>query len=108
MFDGLYVISPGSGLSCPRCRAGLTADVAPGSRRQNHTISPYAANVRPEPKLRRRKRPSQPAPRQRDEMRKTSLWRHGLRPNILLICVNVKRIFGIFVGWVERSETHRF
>jgi len=25
--------------------AGLTASVAPGSRRQDHTISPYAAGV---------------------------------------------------------------
>src|SRR5262249_7521009 len=39
-----YTSSPrGSGLSCPRCRQEIPADVAPGSRRQDHTTSPYAA-----------------------------------------------------------------
>src|SRR5215470_17663809 len=41
--DGLYVISPGSGLVAPVACWALPASVAPGSRRQNHTISPYAA-----------------------------------------------------------------
>jgi hypothetical protein len=38
-----YTCSPrGSGLSCPRCRR-IPAGVAPGSRRQDHTTSPYVA-----------------------------------------------------------------
>jgi hypothetical protein len=41
-----YTCSPrGSGLSCPRCRREIPDGLAPGSRRQDHTISPYAANV---------------------------------------------------------------
>jgi hypothetical protein len=43
-----YTCSPrGSGLSCPRCRRETSADVAPGSRRQDHTTSPSAAVFRP-------------------------------------------------------------
>ncbi len=45
MFYGLYVLSPGKRPFLPPLRAGLTASVAPGSRRQDHTISPYAAGV---------------------------------------------------------------
>src|ERR1700752_3291437 len=37
----------GGGLSCPRCRRRISADVAPGSRRQDHTTSPYAAAFSP-------------------------------------------------------------
>ena len=40
---GLYALSPGKRPFLPPLPAGLTADVAPGSRRQDHTISPYAA-----------------------------------------------------------------
>ena len=42
-FYGLYVLSPGKRPFLPPLRAVLTADVAPGSRRQDHTISSYAA-----------------------------------------------------------------
>jgi hypothetical protein len=43
-----YTCSPrGSGLSCPRCQRETLANVAPGSRRQDHTTSPYAAFFRP-------------------------------------------------------------
>src|SRR5205807_5382440 len=43
-----YTCSPrGSGLSCPRCQRQTCRSVAPGSRRQDHTISPYAALLRP-------------------------------------------------------------
>jgi hypothetical protein len=42
---GLYVLSPGKRPFLPPLLAGLTANVAPGSRRQDHTISPYAACV---------------------------------------------------------------
>jgi hypothetical protein len=74
-----YTCSPrGSGLSCPRCAGGDLPQVAPGSRRQDHTISPYAAAfssgmrtcLTPQ-------RPSQPAPTCRDD-RDTSLRRHGV------------------------------
>src|SRR5690242_19189542 len=42
-FYGLYVLSPGKRPFLPPLPAGLTADVAPGSRRQDHTTSPTAA-----------------------------------------------------------------
>ncbi len=45
-FYGLYVLSPGKRPFLPPLPAGLTADVAPGSRRQDHTTSPYAAHFR--------------------------------------------------------------
>jgi hypothetical protein len=35
----------GSGLSCPRCPRETLANVAPGSRRQDHTTSPSTAGV---------------------------------------------------------------
>src|SRR5689334_11317031 len=44
-FYGLYVLSPGKRPFLPPLPAGLTANVAPGSRRQDHTTSPYAAGV---------------------------------------------------------------
>ena len=91
-FDGLYVLSPGSGLSCPRCCMGLTSSVAPGSRRQDHTISPYAAAFRLAGDRLTPQRPSQPAPTLRDDAHRP-LWRHGLRRKILLIYGNVKRDF---------------
>ena len=57
-----YTRSPrGSGLSCPRHCMGLTSSLTPGSRRQDHTTSPYAAAFRRCKHL-RSKRPSQPAP----------------------------------------------
>src|SRR5262245_42649628 len=46
-FYGLYVISPVSGLFCHRRGMGLTTRLTPGSRRQDHTISPSALSVRP-------------------------------------------------------------
>ena len=42
-----FELSPGSGLVCPRSAGGDLPQVAPGSRRQDHTISPYAADVSP-------------------------------------------------------------
>src|SRR5689334_2247125 len=44
-FYGLYVLSPGKRPFLPPLPAGLTANVAPGSRRQDHTTSPYASSV---------------------------------------------------------------
>src|SRR5438128_4626267 len=38
---------PGKRPFLPPLPAGLTANVAPGSRRQDHTTSPYAAAFRP-------------------------------------------------------------
>ena len=46
-FYGLYVISPVSGVVCHRREMGLTTRLTPRSRRQDHTISPYAAAFRP-------------------------------------------------------------
>jgi len=37
---GLYVLSPGTGLSCPRDRRIITASVTSASGGQDHTISP--------------------------------------------------------------------
>src|SRR5262245_54586378 len=44
-FYGLYVLSPGKRPFLPPLSAREPANVAPGSRRQDHTISPYAAAV---------------------------------------------------------------
>src|SRR5436190_14708911 len=44
---GLYVLSPVSGVVCHRRGVGLTTRLTPRSRRQDHTISPYAAAFRP-------------------------------------------------------------
>src|SRR5205807_9538824 len=61
---GLYVLSPGKRPFLPPLPAGLTADVAPGSRRQDHTTSPYAASVTSGELTRLTpQRPSQPTPR---------------------------------------------
>ena len=47
-FYGLYVLSPVSGLYCHRCPASTGRQGwTPGSRRQDHTISPAAAVVSP-------------------------------------------------------------
>jgi hypothetical protein len=45
--DGLYAISPVSGVVCHRRKVGLTTCLTPRSRRQDHAISPYAAHFRP-------------------------------------------------------------
>jgi hypothetical protein len=43
-FTAYFVLSPVSGLSCHRRCVGLTSSsLTPGSRRQDHTTSPYAA-----------------------------------------------------------------
>jgi len=44
-FKAYFVLSPGSGLFCPRSQRQLAPKVAPGSRRQDHTTSPSAADV---------------------------------------------------------------
>ena len=44
---GLYVLSPVSGVVCHRRKVGLTTRLTPRSRRQDHTISPYAAAFSP-------------------------------------------------------------
>ena len=47
-FYGLYVLSPGKRPFLPPLPAGLLpTGVAPGSRRQDHTTSPSAADVSP-------------------------------------------------------------
>src|SRR5438874_12021723 len=42
---GLYVLSPGKRPFLPPFCGSKLPQVAPGSRRQDHTISPYAVNV---------------------------------------------------------------
>jgi hypothetical protein len=44
---GLYVLSPGKRPFLPPSPADHSIGLAPGSRRQDHTISPYAALLRP-------------------------------------------------------------
>jgi hypothetical protein len=44
---GFYVLSPVSGVVCHRRGMGPTTRLTPRSRRQDHTISPYAAAFRP-------------------------------------------------------------
>ena len=56
----LYVLFPVSGLFCHRRRQVKSTDLTPGSRRQNHTTSPYAASLT---RQRGGKRPSHPTAR---------------------------------------------
>jgi hypothetical protein len=44
---GLYVLSPGKRPFLPPSPVDCSIGLAPGSRRQDHTISPYAALLRP-------------------------------------------------------------
>jgi hypothetical protein len=44
-FYGLYVISPGTGLSCPRRPRDKPATLTPASGRQDHTPSPSASSA---------------------------------------------------------------
>jgi hypothetical protein len=63
-FYGLYVISSGTGLFCPRRLRFVSTSLAPASGRRDHTISPSAKAARtsaPSP------RPSHPAPNVRDD-----------------------------------------
>src|SRR5436190_5965173 len=67
---GLYVLSPGKRPFLPPLPAEkFLADVAPGSRRQDHTTSPYAVSVfvRAVRTALTPQRPSQPAPTFRDD-----------------------------------------
>src|SRR5438876_2694241 len=67
-FYGLFRALPGERPLLPPSPAGLTANLTPGSRRQDHTTSPYAAGVSPGEKTRLTpQRPSQPAPTFRDD-----------------------------------------
>ena len=61
---GLYVLSPGKRPFLPPLLAEDSVNVAPGSRRQDHTTSPYAAGVfvRPEWSRLTPQRPSHPVP----------------------------------------------
>jgi hypothetical protein len=74
-FDGLYVLSPGKRPFLPPLPAGLTANVAPGSRRQDHTTSPYAAHVSSGERARLTpQRPSHPGPTFRDDREAPLKW----------------------------------
>ncbi len=96
MFHGLYVLSPVSGVFCHRClpstgRKGWT----PRSRRQDHTTSPYAANVSPGERTRlTQPRPSHPCPTYRDD-RETSLRGPG-RWTYILIYIRCQYKFVVF------------
>jgi len=46
-FTAYFVLSPVSGLFCHRRCMGPTSSLTPGSRRQDHTTSPYAAAFSP-------------------------------------------------------------
>ena len=61
-FNSLYVLSPGTGLFCPRHFRGIVSHetLAPASGRQDHTTSPSASSAA---RLASPKRPPHPAPR---------------------------------------------
>src|SRR5262245_37828567 len=83
---------PGEAAFLAPVAGGNSAGVAPGSRRQDHTISPYAAAFRPRNFALTPQRPSPPAPTCRDD-HDTPLGRHGMDDKIILIYVIVKRHF---------------
>src|SRR5262249_54374643 len=93
MFDGLYVISPGSGLCCPRDRRDRlrppSARVpAPGPHDCAvgcGASSSEQARLTPQASIATRAT-------LRDDSRKRPSWRHGLRWNIVLVTVIVKSI----------------
>ena len=59
-FTAYIALSPGTGLSCPRHRAGsLPRNLAPASGRQDHTTSPSASGAA---RLASPKRPPHPVP----------------------------------------------
>src|SRR5437868_14829196 len=63
-----------------------SADVAPGSRRQDHTTSPYAASVSSGERTRLTpQRPSQPAPRS-VTIAQRPFWQRGLSGPVPVIC----------------------
>src|SRR5262245_24481934 len=94
MVYGLYVLFPGSGLSCPRCRRDFSC------RRSTRVAAPepHEFTVRCERFVRRAEtrltlqRPSQPAPHFVTTA-KRPFGGHGLRRNIVPIYVIVKRYF---------------
>ena len=92
---GLFVLSPVSGLYCHRCRPAQAGRIdarvaAPGPHDFAVRCSVF---VRREARL-TRQRPSQPAPRF-VTIAQRPFWRRGLRRNIVLIYVIVKRYFEI-------------
>jgi hypothetical protein len=82
-FNSLYVISPGTGLSCPRRSRGIASheNLAPASGRQDHTISPSASaafvNAQPQ-------RPPHPASNVRDDRETPLLWRRDTQKMLLI------------------------
>ena len=91
-FYGFLRAPRGSGLSCPRCQREALTNVAPGSRRQDHTTSPHAASVfvRAVCTALTPQRPSQPAPRS-VTIARTSLMVRGLRRVMDLIHCSEKQ-----------------
>jgi hypothetical protein len=90
---GLYVLSPGKRPFLPPLLTGLAANVAPGSRRQDHTTSPYAAAFTSSERTRLTpQRPSQPAPRFVTTAKRPS-WRRGLSGPVPVICPTRQGVF---------------
>src|SRR5437667_8344288 len=75
-FTAYFVLSPVSGLSCHRhCAEYSPRNLAPASRRQDHTTSPYALAFSSGVKKRLTpKRPSHPAPNVCDNRETPLLW----------------------------------
>src|SRR5882724_4275090 len=72
---GLYAISPGTGLSCPRHSWFVSTNLAPASGRQDHAISPSAIASFVAQKLRLTPpRPSHPASNVRDDREAPLMW----------------------------------
>ena len=104
---GLYVISPGSGLSCPRHLPGLTGQLDA----RVAAPEPHDFTVRYGVSSGRKNPPDAASvhrnPHQRYEtMRIVPFWRHGLTGNIVLIYGNVKRKFrSLANAWICELRT---
>ncbi len=98
-FNSLYVISPGTGLSCPRRSRDKPATLAPASGRQDHTTSPSAparsscvaaASTASRPDVR--------------DDRDTPLLSRRDGANTTLIWVSEKEKYFCGRGWTENSQ----
>src|ERR1044072_6953332 len=92
MFDCLYVLSPVSGVDCPRCRTRTGgADRRHGRGARTTRLRRTLRRFRLEPK------PLTPQASIATAQRPS--WRHGLRRKIVPICGIVKRDFGKIAEW---------
>jgi hypothetical protein len=93
MVYGFLRALPGERPFLPPSPIDRSIGLTPGSRRQDHTTSPYAVSVfaRAVCTALSPQRPSQPAPTFRDDRASVPFWRRGLRRVIDLICYSEKQ-----------------